>query len=167
MTTRDNLTITRAGRERLDDVAPLWMALHRHHVTIDPRRLTPRPDSDSWAARRAEYDKWIDENDGFFLLAEIDGRPVGYAMVSIGRQPPQMWDTDPPAVLQTLSVLPAYRDKGIGSALMKAVHAELRRLGVEQMVIGVLAANERAMKLYQRYGYRPALHMLWGRVPPD
>ena len=167
MTPNNNLTITHAGRERLDDVAPLWQALHRHHVAIDPRRLPPRSDSDSWAHRRARYEQWIDEEDGFILLAELDGRPVGYAMVSIGQKPPIMWDTEPAAELHTLSVLPECRDHGIGSALMKAVHAELRQRGIDQMVINVLAANERALKLYRRYGYRPTGHILWSHVPPE
>ena len=41
----------------------------------------------------------------------------------------------------------------------------MRALGVEEMVIGVLATNERALALYEREGFRPWVTMTLGKVP--
>ena len=167
MTPRYDLSITLAGEERLDDVEPLWLAMLRHHTTIDPRGLVPRSPADSWARYRAACRRHFAEGGSFFVLAEAGGRPVGFAMVSIDQEVPLMWDTEPGATLHTLSVLPEWRDRGIGTRLMKAVHAELRRRGVSHLVMRVMAANERVMNLYRSFGYRPAAHVLWGRIPPE
>lgn len=163
-----DVTINLAGEDRLDEVQPSWLAMRDHHVPIDVRGVPPRPGSEGWSRRRAQYARWLREEDGFLVLAEAEGKQaVGFAMVSVDGDPPSMWDVAPPAVLQTLSVLPEWRGRGIGTRLMEAVHAELQRRGVGHMVISVLAMNEGAHKFYGRFGYRAAIHQFWGAVPTE
>jgi len=49
-------SISRAGADRLDDLRPLFLALHEHHRHVTPRPI-PLIDSDdaAWEARRAAY----------------------------------------------------------------------------------------------------------------
>jgi hypothetical protein len=70
-----------AGRERLDELRPLWLELHHHHAAVS--RLQPfADDGTSWTARRRGYVEILDAG-GFALIAEDDEGLVGYAIVRI------------------------------------------------------------------------------------
>ena len=72
------------------------------------------------------------------------------------------------AELQSLVVEPARRGGGLGTDLLHEVYRQVRRRGVEEMVIGVLATNEPAKRLYEREGFRPWVILTMGTVPdPD
>lgn len=57
--------------------------------------------------------------------------------------------------IESLSVLPSYRGTGLGSELLERLEAHLHELGVEDMILGALAGNTDAIRLYQRRGYQP------------
>jgi ribosomal protein S18 acetylase RimI-like enzyme len=57
--------------------------------------------------------------------------------------------------IESLGVLEAHRNQGIGGLLLDALHRELSAQGVSDIVIGVLAGNDAASRLYQRHGYAP------------
>jgi hypothetical protein len=50
---------------------------------------------------------------------------------------------------------------------LRAVYAELRTIGVEELAIGVLATNHDALRLYEREGFRPWVITTLGKVPPS
>ncbi len=159
--------VVRSGIERVEELEPLWRALHEHHREVaDEIPLIPmRETTDSWPRRRARYLAWLGHPDAFLLIAE-DARPVGYALVSIHYGADDTHVTgERIAELQTLSILPERRGRGIGAALMESVFAELRVLGVHELLIGVLAGNEGALRFYERRGFRPWIVELLGRVP--
>lgn len=152
-----DVTLRKGGAELIDRLEPLWLALHAHHQAVQPE-FTYFPDERSWELRRACYRRWILEPDSFVLLAERRGHAVGYAFVEIQAGPDDTWVTGPRvAELQTLSVAPAERGHGIGTLLLDEVDAELDRLGIGDLLIGTLAANAGAQRLYERRGLRPVL----------
>lgn len=57
--------------------------------------------------------------------------------------------------IQNVYVDPAWRDQGIGSALLEAGEDALREAGADAVAIETLAGNERARDLYEDRGYRP------------
>ena len=144
----------------LNNLEPLWRALYQHHNSITPH-LKPRsrPFELAWTSRRQTEEKWLKaEPDSFILAAEADGQIVGYAFVRIrsGAGFAESWSvSDPLAELATLSVLPEFRGKGIGSALMDAVEARLAAMDIVDMAITVIAANTEAIPFYQRRGAVP------------
>jgi ribosomal protein S18 acetylase RimI-like enzyme len=161
--------IVRAGAERIPDLQPLWESLSRHHAEVAPELAVlgeVRAEADSWAVRRELYEEWLRDPDAFVLIAEAQGEPVGYAMVEL-RGPEETWATgDRVAELETLAVLPGHRGKGIGSALVERMHEELRRLGVGQSVVSVIATNVDAVRFYERLGLTRFLVTFAGQVPP-
>jgi ribosomal protein S18 acetylase RimI-like enzyme len=160
--------VVRAGVERLPDVEPLARALHAHHTTVDPAipGIPPRTEDEWWRVRRARYAAWLaDEEESFVLLAEIDGRAIGYAFVTIHGEDDSHETGERFAELQSLAVLPSHRGVGIGTRLLHQVYREVRAIGVEEMVIGVLATNEPALRLYEREGFRPWVVLTMGKVP--
>lgn len=81
------MTIVKGGAERIDDLEPIWKALQDHHVALTPSLagLERRLPDDSWAAARRSYAEWLRDPDTFLLIAEQAGRPVGYALVTLGK----------------------------------------------------------------------------------
>lgn len=84
------------------------------------------------------------------LVAEVDGEVVGW--VSLTRFSPR------PAYdrIKELSIYVRrdWRDRGVGNALMQAVLAEARRLGLHKVVLTTFFTLPRAVHLYRKYGFR-------------
>ena len=164
--------IVEAGVDRLPDIEHLTRALHEHHRTVDPGipGIPPRDADAWWAIRSGRYETWLTEPDSFLLLAEEEGaeRPIGYALASFHDRDDSHTTGDRFAELQSLVVEPARRGSGLGTGLLHEVYRQVRRRGVGEMVIGVLATNEQAKRLYEREGFRPWVLLTMGTVPdPD
>jgi GNAT superfamily N-acetyltransferase len=83
------------------------------------------------------------------LLAEDGGAAVGMAVYGPDRE------TDGPgdAELYVIYVLPRYWSRGVGRPLMDRVIEDVRAGGYSRLGLWVLAANERARRFYERYGF--------------
>ena len=57
-------------------------------------------------------------------------------------------------------VAPAARGARIGTALLRAAQDEPRRLGCTYWSVSVMEANDGAVQLYERAGFRPWLREL-------
>jgi ribosomal protein S18 acetylase RimI-like enzyme len=82
--------------------------------------------------------------------ARVDGRTVGWVWVmlpGVGGRPEMAW-------LYNIDIDPDHQGKGYGRALMLAVEAELRRLGVATWGLNVFGGNTRAVGLYESLGFR-------------
>jgi RimJ/RimL family protein N-acetyltransferase/GNAT superfamily N-acetyltransferase len=157
-----------AATEELAPLEPVWNALQAHHseITPDLGPRTPKRDlPDAWRIRRSKYERWLDDPDTFFVVAEADGEPVGYAFVTIG--PPYAgWATgDRLAELETLSVLTNRRDDGVGAALLDAVWKRLAELGVEDVAITTTTTNVDAQRFYERHGFSRRFAVYYGKSP--
>ncbi len=160
------MEIMRGDASRLDDVAPLFKAMHEHHRGLGEQVLPFRSDGEAWERRRPYYAALLDSGRGRLLIAEEDGRAIGYAMVSeIGGQT-TLATGDRMAELETLSVAEGERGQGIGRALMDAAYAVMRELGATEVMLYVLDGNDGAVRFYERLGMRPYLSVLLGPVPP-
>lgn len=150
-----HVRIVRAGPERIPDLEPLWIALCAHHASVAPQLGPLRPPADSWRRRRANYERWLREPDAFALIAEDPSGPVGYALVHF-RDGSETWQTaDRVAELESLSVLPSARTRGIGTALLDAVRAELRRLSAAELWLSAVTTNTGAMRFYEKHAFMP------------
>ena len=145
---------------KLDELAPLYAALLAHHASL-PNVPLAQPTERSWSLRRAEYEAWLRDADGFVVVARRDGVAVGYAVVSIAAGPDDMWVTgNRIAEVQTLCVRAADRGAGLGTILLDAIDGELGEQGVRDIQIAVVATNADAIRLYQRRGFTPRLVVL-------
>lgn len=164
--------IVDVSEEHLDELEPLWRALHDHHNEVSPHlRDRKRPYDCSWESRRQSERTLLRSEPGSFVLAAVEGdRYVGYAFVRIRPAAgfAATWTiSDPYAELYTLSVLPERRGQLIGSALTDAVESRVRELGIADMVIGVVATNVVAIEFYKRRGAVPFDSRLIQRIQPS
>jgi RimJ/RimL family protein N-acetyltransferase len=154
--------------EDLAILEPVWNALQAHHAEITPELgpgTPPRVTAEAWRIRRLKYERWLQDPDTFFVIAEADGDPVGYACVTLG-MPYAGWATgDRLAELETLTVLADQRNKGIGASLLEAVWQRLAELGIEEMAITTTVTNVNAQRFYERHGFSRRFAVYHGKFP--
>jgi ribosomal protein S18 acetylase RimI-like enzyme len=139
---------------RLDELEPLWLALHRHHRAVADLEVLG-DDALSWQRRRAWYASMLAGGHDFALVARSGGEPVGYAFVHIRPGDDDTWPVGSHmAELVSLAVAPQRRGRGVGTALMDAVDAELDLRGVADLEVAVMAGNDGARRFYERRGLR-------------
>jgi ribosomal-protein-alanine N-acetyltransferase len=79
-----------------------------------------------------------------YLVASDAGNLIGYAgLAFMGTE----------AYVQTIGVNPEHWGIGLGSALLAALLAEAERQGAKTILLEVRADNERAARLYERFGF--------------
>jgi ribosomal protein S18 acetylase RimI-like enzyme len=157
------IEIVEAGAERLDDLEPLWHALVQHHAAVAVGLGEPRDRADSWERRRRLYEDLLAKDGTYALIAERDGAPVGYAMVSLSR-PSMTWAIERTANLETIVVLPEARGASVGTRLIDAVKERMRAAGVTHLGLGVVATNDDAIRFYRRHGFQPAFVEMIARI---
>jgi ribosomal protein S18 acetylase RimI-like enzyme len=84
------------------------------------------------------------------LLASWERRPVGIAVCFFGLS---TFQARPLLNVHDLAVIPEFRGKGIGRALLTAVEAEARRRGCCKLTLEVQDDNVRARALYAACGF--------------
>ena len=91
---------------------------------------------------------WNELANGHHYVAALSGDAVvGYAGLSV-TPPDEAW-------VQNIAVRADHQRQGIGTALLEALLAEVRRRGVTVVLLEVAVNNAPAQKLYARYGFEP------------
>jgi len=85
------------------------------------------------------------------LIAELDGRPVGFALFYTTFS---TWETRPGLWLEDIYVPPEHRRGGIGEALLREVAAIGVRRGCARLEWTALHWNEPALRFYRKLGAR-------------
>jgi RimJ/RimL family protein N-acetyltransferase len=89
-----------------------------------------------------------DPQHGLWLVAEVEGRPVGGANFARGR-----WSKNAHTAELGVALLPEFRGFGLGEAMLQAGIVWARAVGVQKLKLGVFASNERALALYRKMGF--------------
>lgn len=98
----------------------------RHRVFVEEQGVPVEEEQDAYDAEAVH------------VLVTVDGVPAGTARM-VG------------AKIGRVAVLPEYRGRGLGGALMACLTAEARRRGLEELV---LDAQVQVIPFYERLGYR-------------
>jgi ribosomal protein S18 acetylase RimI-like enzyme len=86
------------------------------------------------------------------LIATIEGRPVGFAM--LGMASLTIADTGF-SELMAIAVEPEIQKKGLGAFLLRAIEDEARKNGVERVYLHTAQDNIPARRLFSKQGYKP------------
>ncbi len=89
-----------------------------------------------------------------FLIAEAAGQIVGYARL-LQSPAPACIPASHSVRLQRLYADREWIGRGVGAALMAACIDEAIRQGYEGVWLGVWDKNERAIRFYRKWGFRP------------
>jgi len=154
--------------EEIDAVEPMWNALQEHHVRITPEldpRTPGRDLADAWRMRRSKYVRWLEDPETFFVIAEDESGPIGYAFITVGPGYASWQTGERAGVLETLSVLPGSRGDGVGAALIEAAWERLGERGIEDMAITTTRTNVPAHRFYERHGFSQGFVVYHGKRP--
>lgn len=106
----------------------------------------------------------------FSMIAHVAGNPAGLANCFTGFS---TFAARPLVNIHDIAVLPQYRGKGVGRALLDAVAAEAQARGACKLTLEVLAGNAPAIAAYRQagfaqYGLDPAMGtaQFWERKLP-
>ncbi|HEU4470481.1 MAG TPA: GNAT family N-acetyltransferase [Flavisolibacter sp.] len=99
------------------------------------------------------------------LVAEVQGRLIasGYARIQPAAKPYLVYEAY--AYLGFMYVLPEFRGRGVNAMILQALKNWVAEQGFSEMRLEVYAANEPAIRAYEKYGF--ARHMIEMRMPVD
>ena len=116
-----------------------------------PEGITPPPFEIIKQPELQVYIKSFGEQDGdICLVAECDSKIIGAVWVRIMNDYGHVSD-DMPSL--AISLLPEYRGKGIGTALMKSMQEMVSRQGYKGISLSVQKQNY-AAKMYRKLGFK-------------
>lgn len=145
---KKTIVFRRATIGDLPAICALSQALFEHE-----RQFTDEFDM-GWShskAGKSFFARRLRSPSSFILLAEENGKPVGYSLVRLSRF---SWrSVNPIADINNLSVHPDYRGQGIGARLVALSKVEAKNMGAKRMSVQALAGNERALKFYRAQGF--------------
>lgn len=134
-------------------VVGLIRELNAHEAGIAGDRLTTRAAAEAYYAALLAR---IAQQDGRLLVADAQGRVVGALGLVVQDDPPFVRaDLRRHAYVTDLVVEDGFRSQGIGRLLLAEAEALARVKGLKRLVIGVLAGNDEAARLYGRAGFKP------------
>jgi ribosomal protein S18 acetylase RimI-like enzyme len=127
-------------------------------VTADLRTLAIRQMTEAdvlplasalgWPARGIQS-RYQDQQDGKreVFVAELEGSPVGSVSINQRDGPPELLH------LFALDVAPQFRNRGFGTALVRAVERIAAERKLSGVWLDVAVDNTNARRLYERVGY--------------
>jgi mycothiol synthase len=137
----------------IDPLVPRAIAIRTCRLSDAPllHRLLQETFADHWGHRPVSYEEWSDAflsrkdtDASLWFVAEAAGDPIGFLLGTFDG--PRGWVED-------LGVVPAWRRRGVGGALLRHAFAEFRRRGLTEAGLEVDAGNETgAVRVYERAG---------------
>ncbi|MBI2637711.1 MAG: GNAT family N-acetyltransferase [Candidatus Sungbacteria bacterium] len=119
--------------------------------------LYPEADEERLAKIRTDVEKDImkaEKGDRIVYGIEKDGKVVGTVQLVFRDEKEFYADEKTKAHVHHARVSEELRGKGIGANLMEVAENEARKRGFKEMTLGVDEDNIRAIKLYERLGYK-------------
>lgn len=128
------------------------MGSQRYEHAIEPNRRLDPPVAEEHLARLTKY---LEEHEGrIFIAEEANGAALGWGVV--GAYAGEVFVVPEErnyAYIFELFVVEAMRGKGIGRALIAACEDWAKTKNFKTILIGVLAGNTNAARLYRNAGY--------------
>lgn len=106
------------------------------------------PDREAGGYEEGYLDKFFADGEDWICLALDGERVIAYLSIEVYRAPQAY------IYLDDLSVAGPYRNRGVGSALIREAEDYGRKIGIPRIIFHVEKHNGDAFRLYERLGYR-------------
>jgi ribosomal protein S18 acetylase RimI-like enzyme len=141
-------TIRRAGPGDAALLRTLNREVQALHAAAWPRRFKAVVDDDGpFAAMLAEPETRV-------FIAAVRGEPAGYCSITVQRRPENAFTNASATVyIDQIAVLSAYRQHGVGAALIKQAKALARELAADRVALDVWKFNDTAQRFFAGQGF--------------
>jgi [ribosomal protein S18]-alanine N-acetyltransferase len=95
-------------------------------------------------SRESFYNELVHNNYSNYIIMEWNGQVIGYC---------GMWLVIDEAHITNVAVLPEFRGKKLGEALMRKAMETAKELGAKTMTLEVRVSNHVAQSLYRKLGF--------------
>ncbi len=124
-----------------------------NNVQYDPR-FNPNWEQTDYG--RSFFEDRCTQPNWYTIIAEADGKPIGYLNGSIdnfGYRYPQLQKV---AVIENVGVIPEYQNKGIGKLLMEDFKKWAKENKAIQIQLTSFSKNTQALDWYKKLGFEPS-----------
>lgn len=137
--------------------------LFKKKITIEPLK----PDeyykcSNIWNMKNQPLaDKWYEEiisGNRLVFIYKINGKFIGEGSLVKETEDPDYTIPDVRIYVSRMIVKKEYRNKGIGSEILKYIIEKAESMGYSEMTIGVDKINVNALHLYKKFGFTEVLY---------
>ena len=144
-----DIEIRRAKAGDLPEMVELWNLLMGFHQELDPTYELLPDAAERWVKyieTKFEDDEWR------VLVAERNGRVVGYAVAAVQEYPP-VFENPQHGFLQEIAVLREFRRQGIGRGLVEAAVEWLAGRDVAETTVRIDERNPASLALFASAGF--------------
>lgn len=152
------MIIRKARLKDVPEIAELWMEFRKEHNSI-VRRGNPRLKpytihrKDAKEEFRSFARKNIRSRNGRVVVAEEDGKLVGYALFYIKKSSP-VYTNRLFGHISEFFVIKEYRRRKVSSLFRDEAIKFFRKKGLKHMSIDVSPTNSDARKIYKKWGFQ-------------
>ena len=145
------VTIRTATRDDAAVISALNADVQAIHAAALPWRFKP---PGAWTV--ADAQALLARPNYFAFIAEADGGPAGYVVAEAIRHPETgRHHAHAMIYVHEISVREVCRRRGVGRALLDAVTARGKELGIERIALDTWSFNEGALAFFRSYGLAP------------
>jgi GNAT superfamily N-acetyltransferase len=156
------LQIRPATSDDLPAILPMVAQTCAFHQHLAPAKYPFLPEPEKrygwWLGRQVSDPRSV------FLVAELDGRVVGFLIAAVEAEIP-IYRLKEFGFVHDLWVEEDARRHGVGKALMLEMVKRFRTMGVEQIRLDVVAGNEPAERLFAACGFAVATKQMIACLP--
>jgi len=145
-------TIREGQHSDLQQVSSLWLEMINHHRSLDDHAWEPAPDG------QEKFREWMEETlaleERVLLVAEVEGKVVGFTHGSLGSSPAPM---APRRIgfITDLAVAAGHRRLGIGRQLAEAATQWFAQQNASAVKLSAATANQAAVAFWRALGFEP------------
>ena len=151
------MVIRQAHQEDIPKIVPVWRELMEFHAQRD---AFYEPCDGAEGSFTAYVSENIESDNALVLVAELDGRCVGYCQCRIETYPP-VFHIKQYGQISDICVLGEHRRTGVGEQLVGRAMEWFRTKRMTRIEVRRLKCNEISSKFWPKQGFIPYLETLY------
>jgi shikimate dehydrogenase len=152
------VTVRRATEADAHTLSRLDAPLAAIHHAAHPDYFRP----DAYPA--SAFEEMLAQANTQVYIAEVDGRPAGYVVAEVQRNPESDFNFAHEQVyIRAITVEPAFQRHGCGAALLRAARDLARAEGIHTLTLNTFHFNRKAIAFFERQGFVAYSQKMWLR----
>lgn len=152
------VSVRKASASDIPSIISMWNEMMEMHRLF---RSTYVCRKDAEELMRKHFRENIGKLDSRVLVAERNGKQMGYAMAEVKRRPPIYKEKDAVYIsVSDIFVAGKYRRSGAGSMMMDAISDWAAKNGIRAISLEVDSKNAKAIAFYRKGGFAIQRHIM-------